>query len=61
MSIYQSNIYGKDLDWLHFENKQRGSVEAASVGLTDPDIPLCSLSNRSDFKLTFCPTVFRGT
>ena len=29
MNIYQSNTYGKDLDWLHFDDKPRVWGEAA--------------------------------
>ena len=48
MNIYQSDIYRKDLNWLHFDDEPR---ELASEGPTVLHIRFCSLSNNSKLQL----------
>ena len=51
MNIYESITYKKDLNWLYFDEVQKGSKDAATEQPTVLYIRFCSLSNNSKQQL----------
>ena len=62
MNIYQSNIYRKNLGWLHFDNEARCQVNVLQsyipVLVVYPNIQVATSSTKSVTKTVFCASSY---